>query len=95
MTQKFEGNIKIDGLTVSMPSNTSIPPKKEWFSYSIWEFNGKVYRPITALAVKDLENAVKTIEAQGKTKATKPGKIKPTSIEYAIRTTGVENFEFI
>lgn len=95
MTQKFEGNIVFDGTKIIMPNNTNIPPKTEWFNATIWQFNGKAYKPLTQKAIDNLSTVVKQVESTGKTKATKPGKRKPTSIQYAILTTGVEPFEFI
>lgn len=95
MTQKFEGNIQFDGTKTIMPTAPVTTPKREWFKASIWQFNGKAYKPLTQTAIDNLADVVKQIEATGKTKATKPGKLKPTSIQYAVLTTGVEPFEFI
>lgn len=99
MTQKFIGNIKVEvngkDVKVGMPASDVIPPKQEWSKYPIWQFNGKAYKPLTAPAQQDLDRAVKEIEAKGFTAATKEAKWKPTSIRYAILTTGVEPFYFI
>ena len=98
MTQKFIGPITIDtanGIKVEMPSDTAIPPKQEWSKHPIWQCNGKAYMPLTKLAENQLADAIKTIESCGYTKATKEAKWKPTSIRYAILTTGVENFTYI
>ena len=99
MTQKFIGNIKVfkgpTSLEIAMPTDTSIPPKQEWSKHPIWQFNGKAYKPLTTLAELDLNSAIKQIEAEGFTRATKEGKRKPTSISYAILTTNVEPFYFV
>ena len=95
MTHKYSGKITFDGNKITMPSCTDIPPKTQWFNASIWQFNGKAYKPLTQQAIDNLEDIVKQVEATGKTKATKDGKRKPTSIKYAILTTGVEPFEVI
>lgn len=95
MTTKFEGNIIFDGTKTIMPSAPVTTPKRDWFNASIWQFNGKAYKPLTQRAANNLRDIVAQIEATGKTKATKPGKLKPTSIQYAVLTTGVEPFEFI
>ena len=95
MTTKYSGKIIFDGSKVTMPTSTDIPPKTEWFNASIWQFNGRAYKPLTQKAIDNLEDVVKQVEATGKTQATKDGKRKPTSIKYAILTTGVEPFEFI
>lgn len=98
MTQKFIGTIKVSkgsSLEILMPSDTSIPPKQEWSKHPIWQFNGKAYKPLTPLAELDLNCAIKQVEAEGFTLATKEGKRKPTSIRYAILTTNVEPFYFI
>ena len=95
MTIKYEGEIKyLDGKVI-MPTNTTIPPKQEWNKHAIFQFNGKCYNALTQRAIDNVSDIVKQIEATGKTKATKPFKRKPTSIKYAIMTTGVEPFEYI
>lgn len=98
MTQKFIGEIGLDtsnGIVVKMPTDTAIPPKQEWSKHAIWQFNDKAYKPLTQKAEECLATAIKTIENCGYTKATKEAKWKPTSIRYAILTTGVENFTYI
>lgn len=95
MTQKFEGSITFDGTKAVMPTNPVTTPKRDWFNATIWQFNGKAYKPLTQKANANLADIVRQIEATGKTKATKPGKLKPTSIQYAVLTTNVEPFEFI
>lgn len=98
MTKRFVGNITVTGtdtIKVEMPSCTDIPAKTEWHSAAIWQFNGKRYTPLTQKAEDNLVQVVKDIEALGKTKATKDGKLKPTSIRYGILTTGVEPFYYI
>ena len=95
MTTKFVGEIKFDNGKIIMPSNKDIPPKKEWNHYAIFQFNGKRYNPLTQKAEDNIDAIVRQIEATGKTKSTKEGKRKPTSIKYAILTTGVEDFIFI
>ena len=98
MTQKFIGPITVDtadGIKVKMPSDTAIPPKQEWSKHPIWQFNGKAYKPLTNKAEASLENAVKQIETLGFSGATKEGKRKPTSVRYAILTTGIEPFIYI
>ena len=98
MTQKFIGPIDVDttnGIEVKMPSDTAIPPKQEWSKHPIWQFNGKAYKPLTKKAEECLTATIKRIESCGYTKATKEDKWKPTSIRYAILTTGVEPFIYI
>lgn len=106
MTQKFIGEIIVnaeasnDGpsahiISVTMPSDATIPPKQEWSKHAIWQFNGRAYKPLTAKAEDSLEAAVKKVETLGFSGATKDGKRKPTSIRYAILTTGIEKFTFI
>ena len=98
MTQKFIGDITLentDPVKVIMPSDSSIPPKQEWHKHAIWQFNGKAYKPLTHKAEASLENAVKQIETLGFSRATKEGKRKPTSVRYAILTTGIEPFIYI
>lgn len=95
MTKKFEGPIVLDGNTPKMPTCETIPVKQEWNHFCIWEFNGKRYRPLTQKAEDNLMDIVKKLEANGFKAATKDGKRKPTSIKYAITTTGVEDFRYI
>ena len=100
MTQKYNGDIAVsneaDGIHVTFPvENTDIPPKQEWSKHAIWQFNGRAYKPLTQKAEDALTAAVKKIESFGYTKATKEAKWKPTSIRYAILTTGVEPFVYI
>lgn len=98
MTQKFIGPIDIDtlnGIKVEMPTDTAIPPKQEWSKHPIWQFNGRAYKPLTKMAEDCLEATVKRIESCGYSKATKEAKRKPTSVRYAILTTGVEPFIYI
>jgi len=92
MTQKFEGNVSLDGTTIVMPTNTDLPQKQDWHSYSIWEFNGKAWRPVTQKANENLDDIVKKLQDMGYTYAKKDGKIKPSSLRYMIKTTGVEDF---
>ena len=97
MTERFVGYFKIDNspkkINLVKVANT-LPPKEQWHSYSIWEFNGKRYRPITQNAINDLDNLVKEIEKSGYTCAVKNAKRKPSSIKYAICTYGIEDFKF-
>lgn len=103
MTQKFIGEIIVDAkaigsdvpVKVTMPSDAVIPPKQEWHKHAIWQFNGKAYKPLTKKAEDSLAFAVKNIETLGFSGATKDGKRKPTSIRYAILTTGIEPFIYI
>lgn len=102
MTHKFTGAIKVEAnpsnpkeISVKMPSCTAIPPKAEWHSNAVWEFNGKAYKPLTPLAENALATAVQEIQKLGFSGATKDGRRKPTSIRYAILTTGVEPFYYI
>lgn len=99
MTHKYIGEVKVEILDSNvkaiMPSDASIPPKQEWSKHSLWEFNGKAYRPITQKAEDNLAAVVAEVEKAGFTKATKFGKRKPTSVRYAILTTGVEPFYFV
>lgn len=102
MTQKFTGAIKVEAnpsnpkeISVKMPSCTAIPPKADWHSNAVWEFNGKAYKPLTPLAENALATAVQEIQKLGFSGATKDGRRKPTSIRYAILTTGVEPFYYI
>lgn len=94
MTKKLVGEIAVEGSAVRMPTCQEIPDKKDWHCFSIFDFNGKVYKPVTQKAIDSLENAVKKLEEQGYKNATKEGKRKPTSLKYAIQTTGVEAFTF-
>lgn len=100
MTQKFCGDliVSLEGDTVQAHfpvENTTIPPKQEWSKHAIWQFNGRAYKPLTQLAENNLELMVKAIEKEGYTGATKDGRRKPTSIRYALLTTGVEPFIYI
>lgn len=102
MTHKFIGAIKVEAnpsnpkeISVKMPSCTAIPPKADWHSNAVWEFNGKAYKPLTPLAENALATAVQEIQKLGFSGATKDGRRKPTSIRYAILTTGVEPFYYI
>jgi len=96
MTSKFIGKFTFDAGQISKVVETeTIPEKKLWNNYSIWEFNGKRYRPVTKNATEDLESLVKEIQNAGYTAARKQGKIKPSSIKYAICTTGVEDFKLV
>lgn len=102
MTHKFTGAIKVEAnpsnpkeISVKMPSCTAIPPKADWHSNAVWEFNGKAYKPLTPLAENALATAVQEIQKLGFSGATKDGRRKPTSIRYAILTTGVEPFYYI
>lgn len=102
MTQKFTGAIKVETnpsnpkeIFVKMPSCIDIPSKTEWHSNAVWEFNGKAYKPLTTLAENILTTAVQEIQKLGFSGATKDGRRKPTSIRYAILTTGVEPFYYI
>ena len=100
MTQKFCGDliISIEGDTVQAHfpvENTTIPPKQEWSMNAIWQFNGRAYKPLTQKAKNNLESIVKTLQKEGFTCATKSGRRKPTSLRYAILTTGVEPFIYI
>jgi len=103
MTSKFVGHFQ---LASADEANTSkqlvkvegiekLPPKTEWHNYSIWEFNGKRYRPVTQKAIDGLENLVKQFSDLGYTKAIKDGKRKPSSVKYAICTFGVEDFKIV
>lgn len=100
MTKKFVGDLKVsneaDGIHVSFPiENTTIPPKQEWSKHAIWQFNGRAYKPLTQKAEDVLTEAVEKIKTFGFSQATKEAKRKPTSIRYAILTTGVEKFTYI
>lgn len=95
MTTKFIGEIALENNVPKMPTSTDIPPKQEWNHFAIWEFNGRRYQPVTMKAEASLQDAIKKLEAAGFHAATKDGKRKPTSIRYAIQTTGVEPFRFI
>lgn len=101
MTQKFCGDLKVlvdDGndIHIAFPiDNTEIPVKQEWSKHAIWQFNGRAYKPLTQKAEDSLTAAVKKIESLGYTGATKSGRRKPTSIRYAILTTGIEPFIYI
>lgn len=102
MIHKFTGAIKVEAnpsnpkeISVKMPSCIDIPPKTEWHSNAVWEFNGKAYKPLTTLAENALAAAVQEIQKLGFSGATKDGRRKPTSIRYAILTTGVEPFYYI
>ena len=54
MTHKYSGKITFDGTKITMPSCTDIPPKTQWFNASIWQFNGKAYKPLTQQAIDNL-----------------------------------------
>lgn len=96
MTHKFVGQFafKNDAI-VKEEAKMPIPPKQEWNAYSIWQFNGKRYQPVTQKAVDGLEALVKQIQNAGFKSATKDGKRKPSSIKYAICTYGVEDFRLL
>ena len=96
MTQKLVGEITFSADNIpQMPTSTDVPDKKDWHLHSIFEFNGKVYKPVTQKASDSLENAVKHLQNAGFKSATKEGKRKPTSLRYAIQTTGVEDFIYL
>lgn len=95
MTIRYVGEIQYADGKVIMPTETKLPPKQQWASYAIYVFNGKRYNTVTQKAEDNLNATIKKIEAEGKTKAVKDGKIKPSSIRYGILTTGVEPFTFV
>lgn len=103
MTEKFVGHFQL----ASNPDNSfknlvlvrgleKMPPKEKWNEFSIYEFNGKIYKPVTKKAEDNLDNLVKQFQTDyGCTKAVKEGKRKPSSIKYAIQTYGVEPFHIV
>ena len=100
MTSKFVGDIIVsksgDGVNVAFNATSQgIPPKQEWHKHQIWQFNGKAYKPLTQKAEDSLDQAIRQIESFGYSKATKEARRKPTSIRYAVLTTGVEPFIYI
>ena len=98
MTKKFVGHFQLatneDNTfkdLVLMRSAEKLPPKEKWNEFSIYEFNGKIYKPVTKKAKENLDELVKRFQDDyGYTKAIKDGKHKPSSIRYAIQTYGVE-----
>lgn len=100
MAHKFVGHFQlasVDGADTAkqlslVKSEEALPPKTEWHNYSIWEFNGRRYRPVTQKAIDGLEALVKQFADLGCLKAVKPAKCKPSSVKYAICTFGVEDF---
>ena len=78
-----------------VPALRQLVSKQEWSKHSIWQFNGKAYKPLTQMAEQCLTATIKRIESCGYAKATKEAKWKPTSIRYAILTTNVEPFIYI
>lgn len=101
MTKKFVGDLKVsvdssNNVHITFPvDNVEIPPKQEWSKHAIWQFNGRAYKPLTQKAEDALSEAVEKIKSFGFTKATKETKRKPTSVRYAVLTTGIEPFIYI
>lgn len=103
MTKKFVGHFQLatneDNTfkdLILVRSEESLPPKQKWNEFSIYEFNGKIYRPVTKKAEDNLDELVKRLQDDyGYTKAVKDGKRKPSSIRYAIQTYGVESFHIV
>lgn len=95
MTIRYVGEIQYADGKITMPSDTNLPPKQQWSNYPIFVFNGKRYNAVNQKAEDSLAKVITKIQSEGKTKAVKEGKIKPSSIRYGILTTGIEPFTFV